>query len=88
MRHIYEVQNIRCGGCAATVTRRLGESGIKVIEVSPERQQVVVEIGDMELLEEGEATLAKLGYPLATADNRLADKARGIVSCAMGRISS
>ena len=87
MRHTYEVQNIRCGGCAATITRRLADVGFSVVEVSPERQQVVVEIDDGSRLAEGEAILAKLGYPPADAESRLADKARSVVSCAIGRLS-
>lgn len=87
MRHTYDVQNIRCGGCAATITRRLAEVGFEVIEVSPERQQVVVEIADGRRVPEGEAILATLGYPPADAESRLADKARSVVSCAIGRLT-
>jgi copper chaperone CopZ len=40
MAHTYLIQNIRCGGCAATIRQRLGEAGIVVLEVSPEAQAV------------------------------------------------
>jgi hypothetical protein len=57
-----------------------------VLEVSPERQQVTVEVADASRVAEGEAILAKLGYPPADAESRLADKARSVVSCAIGRL--
>jgi copper chaperone len=85
MAHTYQIQNIRCGGCAATIRRRLGEAGIEVLEVSPEAQSVRIGSDEPARIAEGAAILKALGYPLAGEDSGLVDKAKSFVSCAIGK---
>jgi copper chaperone CopZ len=85
MAHTYSIQNIRCGGCAATIRKRLAEAGIEVLEVSPEAQTVRIASDDPQHIQAGAAILKSLGYPLAGEDSGLVDKAKSLVSCAIGK---
>lgn len=91
MQHIIEVENIKCGGCANTITGRLGKlEGVESVEVDVEHGRVRVEApdGSRELLV---ATLLASGYPeQGSVEGFEAAKARAksFVSCAIGRIGS
>jgi copper chaperone CopZ len=87
MTHTYTVQNIRCGGCANTITRKLGDAGIRVLTVDPATQTVVIEHDDAAVVTRGEAVLKGLGYPPAGAESSIADTAKSFVSCAIGRLA-
>jgi copper chaperone CopZ len=87
MAHTYTVQNIRCGGCANAITRKLGDAGIRVLAVDPAAQTVVVDSDDASLLAQGEVVLKGLGYPPAGAESGVADLAKSFVSCAIGRLA-
>lgn len=86
-----EVENIRCGGCAATITRRLLEiDSVRAVKVDVEDQAVIIECeADIRLV--AIQTLLDLGYPERGAVAGLASlkgKAKSVVSCAIGRISA
>jgi copper chaperone CopZ len=87
MAHTYSVQNIRCGGCANTITRKLGDAGIRVLAIDPATQTVVIDSEDPSVITLGETVLKGLGYPLAGAESGVADMAKSFVSCAIGRLS-
>lgn len=83
----YSVQNVRCGGCANTIKKALGEK-LELVEVNLDVTPRVVsaEINSEEdekfLIE----TLHKHGYPLVGEDSGIVDKAKSFVSCAIGKI--
>lgn len=85
MAHTYRIQNIRCGGCANTIRRKLGEAGFEVLDVRPEDHAVVVAEAAPERIAAGAAILKALGYPLLDEDSGVGDFARSVVSCAIGR---
>jgi copper chaperone len=85
------VENIKCGGCASTITSRLKAlEGVTAVEVDIVQGMVSAdaEEGLGELLT---ATLLNLGYPESgTAEGIAAAKAKAksFVSCAVGRMKS
>ncbi|MGB5259589.1 MAG: heavy-metal-associated domain-containing protein [Gammaproteobacteria bacterium] len=90
MQHIIEVENIKCGGCANTITRQL-EKIPDVDDVSVDIDNGRVTVGADE--NRRAAIIAALhasGYPeKGTAEGIKAAgaKARSFVSCAIGRMS-
>jgi copper chaperone len=85
MKHVYEIQNIRCGGCANTIKKELAGM-FESVEVDPAEKTVTVEAANEEEIAKGVKTLKKLGYPLAGEDSGFVDKAKSFVSCAVGKI--
>jgi len=94
MKHTFEVENIRCGGCENTIQRKLKEiNGVDAIEVNTEEKIVAVttnanaEDNIRELISE---KLTSLGYPEAgqQGSNTLKTKATSVVSCAIGKVSN
>jgi copper chaperone len=89
----FEVANIRCGGCAATIKKALSEAGFTSVEVdlSCEPRKVSADIEDEAQLAQFRVVLRKLGYPLADEDISFLDsaglKAKSVVSCAVGKFS-
>jgi copper chaperone CopZ len=91
---VFEVANIRCGGCANTITKALNEAGFQEISVdlSCEPRKVTADIADEAQLAQFKAVLRTLGYPLAgdeegTIDNA-ALKLKSFVSCAVGKFTA
>lgn len=87
MKHIYEIQNIRCGGCANTITKALGEEFEGVV-VDVASKTVTVELKDESQIAKGAELLKKLGYPLTDEESGMVDKAKSFVSCAIGKFGN
>ncbi len=91
---VFEVANIRCGGCANTITKALKEAGFQEISVdlSCEPRKVTADIADDAQLAQFKAVLRKLGYPLAADEEGTIDNAalklKSFVSCAVGKFST
>jgi len=82
------IQNLKCGGCANTVTTRLSElENISNIEVSNEENSVAFSYKNENDLEQAIGLLSKLGYPVVGEENTLGKKAKSFVSCAVGRLN-
>lgn len=85
----FEVENIKCGGCAGTIKKRLlAEGGISDVDVDIEKGVVGIH-ADQDASEQWRALLLKLGYPeKGTAEGLKAAgaKAKSFVSCAIGRM--
>ena len=94
MLKTFEVANIRCGGCANTITTKLNEAGFKSVEVdlSCEPRKVTIDLDNMALEAQLIMTLRKLGYPLCDDNigklDRASLKAKSFVSCAVGKFNS
>ncbi len=90
---VFEVANIRCGGCANTITKALNDNGFEEVNVdlSCEPRKVTVEIADEAQLAQVQAILRSLGYPLTTDERGFSEdtilKAKSFVSCALGKIN-
>lgn len=84
-----EVENIRCGGCANTITKKLLENEqIQAVDVDIENQAITLH-SDADVRETALQTLFGLGYPergSVEGLESLKEKAKSVVSCAIGRI--
>lgn len=80
---ILKVVNIKCGGCAHSITHTLEKQGFSQIKVSLDDQTVSF-VGDASKVEK---ILLAMGYPKVgtTAANNLLKKAHSYVSCAIGK---
>ena len=91
MTYEIKVENIKCGGCAGTISKRLNElDAVTDCQVDVENGVVNITGNESEKLNVAELLL-KLGYPeTGTAEGLKAAKAKAksFVSCAMGKMSS
>lgn len=89
MKTTLEIQNLKCGGCAHTITTKLNDlSQISDVEVDNEKYSVTFTYTTDSKLLEAKALLAKLGYPEVGDKNAITTKAKSFVSCAIGRMNN
>jgi copper chaperone len=83
-----KIENLKCGGCAATIKKGLlALNSVSEVIVDVEKSLVSVVSAD----ENGmiiREKLSKLGYPETGTKNTILHKASSFVSCAVGRIDS
>lgn len=82
------VQNLKCGGCAHTISSKLSELEF-VSDVSVDVNQSKVSFtytNEMDALKVKQK-LKELGYPSIDDDNPLSARAKSFVSCATGKLS-
>jgi copper chaperone CopZ len=89
---IFEVNNIKCKGCANTLKKSLSSEFGKIIvdlEVEPRQISLDIEDRNIELLK---LKLRELGYPLTTDElstfQNISTTAKSFVSCAIGKIDN
>lgn len=93
MYETFEVANVRCGGCANTITTSLQKAGFEevTVDLTCEPRKVTVKIADEAQLAQVQAILRSLGYPLITDERGFSEdtilKAKSFVSCALGKIN-
>ena len=89
MNYEIAVDNIKCGGCAGTIVKRLSALDcVQDVSVDVESGRVRV-TGDEQDRAEVSALLETLGYPEAGSTQGFASakaKAKSFVSCAVGRL--
>ncbi len=92
MKQTFEVLNVKCGGCANTLTSSLKEEfgNVEVdLEVNP--RKITLDIND-EKIEDLKTKLRSLGYPLTTDElsgiQKATTTAKSFVSCAIGKMNS
>ncbi len=87
---IIDVENIRCGGCINTITKKLlAIDGVNTVDILLDEQRVTLGVDDEEIKEAAIAVLLKLGYPekgSVKGMEALKGKAKSVVSCAVGKI--
>lgn len=82
------IDNLKCGGCANTVTKRLQEmDGVENVNVLLKTSTVEIEKEENVTREALIEKLSKLGYPEIGTSN-LVQKAKSYVSCAIGRLDA
>ena len=89
MKQTFEVLNVKCGGCASTLTKSLkdefGEVSVD-LEVNPRKITLDIEDKKLDALK---VKLRSLGYPLTTDElsgfEKAATTAKSFVSCAIGK---
>jgi copper chaperone CopZ len=92
MIQTFQVINVKCGGCAATLKEKLFEEfGEVEIDLEKEPREITLNIKEEEIVVLGE-TLKKLGYPFITEKMGFVDgtsaKAKSFVSCAIGKMNN
>ncbi|CAL2104040.1 Heavy metal transporter [Tenacibaculum sp. 190130A14a] len=81
------IENLKCGGCAATITKGLSSiKGVDEVKVDVEKSLVSFS-SEESLLSEIKEKLSKLGYPEVGDKNTIMHKAKSFVSCAVGRVN-
>ena len=82
------IQNLKCGGCAKTITAKLSEiKAISDVHVNLDMAKVSFSYQDSVdalLIKE---KLKSLGYPSIDSKNGIGNKAKSFISCAAGRIT-
>ena len=81
-----KVNNLKCGGCEGTVTRKLQEIFKTEAIVDSRQGIVIIDINESEI-NKLEETLSKLGYPPVGSSNPLHSQAKSFVSCAIGKVN-
>jgi copper chaperone CopZ len=88
MKKTEVIQNLKCGGCANTITNALNAlPGIKNTAVEIESNSVTFEYDHEDQIKEVEKKLSQLGYPIDSDPNSLLKQAKSYVSCMIGRVS-
>ncbi len=92
MKQTFEVLNVKCGGCANTLTTKLAEEFAEIIvnlEVEPRQITLDIEEANVPALR---LALKNLGYPMIDEDlSRLegfTTAAKSFVSCAVGKMNT
>lgn len=82
------VANLKCSGCANTITKKISEiAGVKKVLVNPDEDSVTVDYEDTTPRTEITTKLHSLGYPEATEENGLLLQLKSYASCMVGRIN-
>ncbi len=89
MRYVLEVENIKCGGCAHIIERKiLKKHDVTEINIDIENGSVAFKSVE-DISSDVAATLKSLGYPESGSVEGIADikaKATSFVSCAIGKM--
>lgn len=89
MKTIVHIQNLKCGGCVSTITKKLNAlDDVSEVTVEVEDNSVTFEYSDEHTLDVVKETLADIGYPEDGERNSLTTKAKSYVSCAFGKMTS
>ncbi len=82
------VANLRCDGCATTITKKLMEQdGVANVQVDIEQHTITVTHNDSINKAMYVEVLHSLGYPEATAENGLLLHLKSLQSCVIGKVS-
>lgn len=88
MKTAITIQNLKCGGCAKTITTKLtGIEHISDLIVDVDSSTVTFEHNNTEDALTVKERLKSLGYPSIDDKNSMGTKAMSFVSCATGKMS-
>ncbi len=91
MLQTFEVLNVKCGGCANTLTKSLAkEFGEVTVDLESEPRKITLDIEEGKI-EKLKLALRELGYPLVSDELSTIDSikasAKSFVSCAIGKMN-
>jgi copper chaperone len=90
MKYYLEVENIKCGGCANSITKKIESiSGVTEVEIDVEKGGVGFTCEES-LFETIKETLHSIGYPVVGSVegfDKIKTKAKSFASCAIGKMS-
>ena len=82
------IQNLKCGGCASTVTKSLSAvEGIENVNVKVDESLLTFDYQEEKKVSEVKELLTKIGYPEACDDNSLIAKTKSFVGCIVGKLT-
>ena len=82
------VQNLKCGGCANTITTKLSEiTNISDVSVDVQESKVSFNYKNETDAFSVKERLRAIGYPSIEDQNSIASKAKSFVSCATGKFN-
>lgn len=82
------VQNLKCGGCAHTISTKLASiKNVINLQVNVDESKVSFEYLNEEDALNVKEKLKDLGYPSVEDYNSFSSKAKSFVSCATGKFS-
>lgn len=88
MKRVVQIENLKCGGCATTITQSLSHlPGVSNVAVDVDHSAVSFDANDR-AFDTARAKLYQLGYPEAGTASGLhaaVATAKSYVSCAVGR---
>lgn len=92
MKCIFEVKNVKCGGCANTLKKSLLEDfGEVEVDLEVEPRTITLEIEEHQI-EALKLKLRSLGYPLIDDElntfQTVGTTAKSFVSCAIGKMDN
>ena len=88
METTIHIQNLKCGGCANTITKGIATiDSIQKISVNVEESSVTFSYENEGILDEVKSKLKTMGYPEDGEANTLGSKAKSYVGCAIGKMS-
>jgi copper chaperone CopZ len=88
MKTTLYIQNLKCGGCANTITKNVSSiDAVTEVLVNVEKSAISFYYPSEEKLIEVKEKLKTLGYPEDGEANSLGSKAKSYVSCAIGKMS-
>ena len=88
MKHIIEIQNLKCGGCAKTIENNLRQiDNLELINIEIETGSITVKTTSEDALSLAERKLQEIGDPIIGDKNSVITKAKSFVSCATGKMS-
>ena len=88
METTIHIQNLKCGGCANTITKGISSiEAIQNVSVNVDESTVTFSYETEDQVYEVKSKLKSLGYPEDGEANTLGDKAKSYVSCAIGKIT-
>ncbi len=84
----FTIQNLKCGGCASTITKKLDAlENVHSVEVNIEESRVTFS-GNEDSAAKVRVALDNAGYPLDEEMNSTIKKAKSYVSCMVGRMAN
>ncbi len=91
MTQTFEVNNVKCGGCANTLVTSLKDDfGHIDIDLEAFPRKITLDI-ENDRIDELKGKLKKLGYPFSSDDlgalGKVAATAKSFVSCAIGKVN-
>lgn len=88
MKAFLIVQNLKCNGCANTISKKVSEiSTITNINIDVEASKVAFEYHTDEDVELVREKLKSIGYPSLDQTNSFTIKAKSYISCATGKFN-
>ena len=89
MKNTIQVQNLKCGGCANTITTKISTlDNVSEVNVDVETSTVSFHTNSKKDVTIVINKLAAIGYPAEGENNNVVSKAKSFVSCATGKMSN